>query len=85
MNQIWVAVITAAGLILAQVLVTWRTNSTKEVKTAAQIEAIVQDSKASCDAILYRIGELEKKQDKHNGLIERMCRVEQQLKDRGGK
>lgn len=85
MNQIWVAVITAAGLILAQVLVTWRTNSTKEVKTAAQIEAIVQDSKASYDAILYRIGELEKKQDKHNGLIERMCRVEQQLKDRGGK
>jgi len=82
MNQIWVAVITAVGLILAQVLVTWRSNNTQEVRTAAKIDSIVQDSKASCEAILYRIGELEKKQDKHNGLIERMCKVEQQLKDR---
>ena len=83
MVQIWVAIITAAGLITAQILVTWRTSNTQEVKTAAKIDAIVQDSKASCEAILYRISELEKKQDKHNGLIERMCKVEQQLKDRG--
>ena len=81
MVQIWVAIITAAGLIAAQILVTWRTNNTQEVKTAAKIDAIVQDSKASRDAIMYRICELEKKQDKHNSLIERMVKVEQQLKD----
>lgn len=81
MVQIWVAVITAIGLILAQILVTWRTNNTQEIKTAAKIEAIVQESKANCDAIMYRICELEKKQDKHNSLIERMVKVEQQIKD----
>jgi hypothetical protein len=83
MSNIWVAVITAVGLIVAQVVVTWRSNNTQEVRTAAKIDSIVQDSKASCEAILYRISELEKKQDKHNGLIERMCKVEQQLKDKG--
>lgn len=32
------------------------------------------------DHIVYRIGELEKKQDKHNQLIERMAIVEQSVK-----
>jgi len=30
--------------------------------------------------ILYRLDELEEKQDKHNGLIERMIKVEQSTK-----
>ena len=30
--------------------------------------------------ILYRLDELEEKQDKHNGLIERMVKVEQSTK-----
>ena len=81
MVNIWVAVITAAGLILAQVLVTWRTSNTKEVKADAQIEAIIQENKTTCDAIMYRICELEKKQDKHNCLIERMVKVEQRIRD----
>jgi len=82
MGEVLAAGITAVSLFAAQIFITWRTNNVQEVKTAAKIDAIVQDSKASCEAILYRIGELEKKQDKHNGLIERMCKVEQQLKDR---
>lgn len=81
MNQIWVAVITAVGLIIVQIIITWRTNNTQEIKTAAKIDAIVQESKANCDAIMYRINELEKKQDKHNSLIERMVKVEQRLED----
>lgn len=81
MNQIWVAVITAVGLILAQVLVTWRSNNTQEVRTAAKIEAIAQESKNTCEAIMYRIDQLERKQDKHNGLMERMVKVEQRLED----
>lgn len=32
------------------------------------------------DHIIYRLNELEKKQDKHNNLIERMVKVEQSSK-----
>ena len=81
MEQVWAAIATGICLIIVQIIITWRTNNTQEVKTAAKIEAIVQESKANCDAIMYRICELEKKQDKHNSLIERMVKVEQQLKD----
>ena len=36
--------------------------------------------KATSELTQYRIAELEKKQDKHNGLIERMYHVEQDVK-----
>jgi type IV secretory pathway protease TraF len=42
-------------------------------KTQAQI-------KASSDVTLYRIEQLEKKQDKHNGLVERMYIAEENIK-----
>lgn len=42
-------------------------------KTQAQI-------KATSELTQYRIAELEKKQDKHNGLIERMYQVEKDVK-----
>lgn len=34
--------------------------------------------------IEYRLGELEKKVDKHNNLVERMYKVETQIKTYGG-
>lgn len=41
-------------------------------KTQAQI-------KATSELTQYRIGELEKKQDKHNGMIERMYQAEKDI------
>ena len=46
----------------------------------AAIELIKQEFHSSCDLIMQKIKELEKKQDKHNGVIERLAIVEQKLK-----
>ncbi|MFV0515851.1 MAG: hypothetical protein ACK5MV_00435 [Aminipila sp.] len=58
MESIVVAIITAVGLIVTQVIISHRQNN----------------------IILYRIDQLEEKQDKHNGLIERMVKVEESTK-----
>lgn len=42
--------------------------------------ATVSSNKRNNDLVLYRIGELEKKQQKHNNLIERMYRAEEDIK-----
>ena len=68
MNEIVVALITGV-LTLAGVVVTVVAGNKK---TAEQI-------KAQSDVTLYRIGELEKKQDKHNTLIERMFKAEERI------
>lgn len=52
------ALIITLGVVIAQVAISWRSNST----------------------ILYRIGQLENKQEKHNCLIERMALAEQSLR-----
>ena len=39
-----------------------------------------QTVKAQTDLTLYRIDELEKKQDKHNSVIERMYKAEENIK-----
>ena len=51
------ALIITAGVVIAQVAISYRSQS----------------------VIVYRIQELEKKQDKHNSLIERMVVVESRL------
>jgi len=68
MTEIIVALITGA-LTLAGVIITVAAGNKK---TAAQIQA-------QSDVTLYRIGELEKKQDKHNTLIERMFKAEERI------
>lgn len=42
--------------------------------------ATISSNKRNNDLVLYRINELEKKQQKHNNLIERMYAVEEQVK-----
>ena len=42
--------------------------------------ATISSNKRNNDLVLYRIAELEKKQQKHNNLIERMYRVEEDIK-----
>lgn len=42
--------------------------------------ATIISNKNSNSLILYRIQELEHKQDKHNGVIERVCVIERDLK-----
>ena len=40
---------------------------------------------ATWGAVMWRIGELEKKVDKHNNLVERMYKVEEQTKRSEGR
>lgn len=40
----------------------------------------ISSNKKNNDLVLYRISELEKKQQKHNNLIERMYKVEEDIK-----
>lgn len=63
-----IAIITA-GLSLVGVIVTVVYGNKKTANTV----------KAQTDLTLYRIEELEKKQDKHNNVIERMYKVEQDV------
>jgi hypothetical protein len=64
MVEIIVALITLIGVIITVVA--------GNKKTAAQI-------KEQSDLTLYRIDQLEKKQDKHNTLIERMFKAEERI------
>ena len=79
-TEVITAFITAGGMFLVQAYVANKTHSVQEVKQNATIEAIKAENKATCEAIMYRICELEKKQDKHNKLIERMAVVENDIK-----
>ena len=63
-----IAIITA-GCSLIGVIITVVYGNKKTAKTV----------KTQTDLTLYRIGELEKKQDKHNTLIERMYKVEEDI------
>ena len=67
-TEIIVALITG-GLTLAGVVITVIAGNKK---TAAQI-------KAQSDLTIYRIEQLEKKQDQHNSLIERMFKAEERI------
>lgn len=68
MNDIIVAIITGV-LTLAGVVITVLAGNKK---TAGQI-------KEQSSVTLYRLDELEKKQDKHNSLIERMFKAEERI------
>ena len=61
--------IIGGGLSLAGVIITVVYGNKKTAQTV----------KSQTDLTLYRIGELEKKQDKHNGLIERVYKVEEDI------
>lgn len=67
-GEIWVALITAFGTFLGTVVtVAWGNKKNAE------------RSKEQTDVTLYRIGELEKKQDKYNHLQERTFKDEQDI------
>lgn len=63
-----IAIITA-GLSLVGVIITVLYGNNKTAKTV----------KSQTDLTIYRIEQLEKKQDKHNTLIERMYAVEEKV------
>lgn len=68
MTEIAIAIISGV-FTFAGVIITVIYGNKKAEKTA----------KETSDLTLYRIGELEKKQDKHNTLIERMYAVEEKV------
>ena len=67
-EAIWVQIITSGAMLIATVItVVWGNKKN------------AQRSKEQTDLTIYRIGELEKKQDKYNHLQERTTKIEQDV------
>ncbi len=69
MTEIMTAAITAAGLIIVQLIVSSRQQRTQDIKVNAALSEVRKD-----------IQRLEEKQDKHNNLIERTAVLERDMK-----
>lgn len=69
MTEIMTAAITAAGLIIVQLIVSSRQQRTQDIKVDAALAEVRKD-----------IQRLEEKQDKHNNLIERTAVLERDMK-----
>lgn len=91
-TEVAVALIVGGLAFLGTIYSTNKNHSLQEQKQTATIEAIQAEYKASieliktefkgnCDLIMEKIKQLEKKQDKHNSLIERMTKAENAIKD----
>lgn len=80
-TEIIVAIIVGGLALMGNVVTSSKIHSNAETKQEATIEMIRAENKSTCEAIMYRIGELEKKQDKHNRVIERLAKVEQKLEN----
>ena len=81
MNEIIVALIVGGLAFMGTVYTSAKSHDNQEIRQEATIDLIRSENKATCEAIMYRIGELEKKQDKHNKVIERLAVVERDLKN----
>ena len=80
-TEIIVAIIVGGLALMGNVVTSSKIHNNQEIRQEATIEMIRQENKSTCEAIMYRIGELEKKQDKHNRVIERLAKVEQKLEN----
>ncbi len=69
MTEIMTAAITAAGLIIVQLIVSSRQQRAQDIKVDAALAEVRKD-----------IQRLEEKQDKHNNLIERTAVLERDVK-----
>ena len=69
MTEIMTAAITAAGLIIVQLIVSSRQQRAQDIKVDAALSEVRKD-----------IQRLEEKQDKHNTLIERTAVLERDVK-----
>ena len=69
MTEIMTAAITAAGLIVVQLIVSSKQQSAQDIKVDAALAEVRKD-----------IQRLEEKQDKHNNLIERTAVLERDVK-----
>lgn len=74
-EEMWVAIITG-GLALAGTVITVVWGNKKSEKRQKESDA---ERKEQNDLVLYRIDELEKKQDKYNHLQERTYKDEQDI------
>ena len=69
MTEIFTAALTAAGLIVVQLIVSSRQQRVQDIKVDAALSEVRKD-----------IQRLEEKQDKHNNLIERTAVLERDMK-----
>ncbi len=69
MTEIFTAAITAAGLIVVQLIVSSRQQRVQDIKVDAALSEVRKD-----------IQRLEEKQDKHNNLVERTAVLERDMK-----
>lgn len=75
----WVTIIVALIGLLGTIITVAVGNKKNDSRSAERQEAYRKSSKEQTDLILYRIGELEKKQDKYNHLQERTFKDEQDI------
>lgn len=72
--EIWVAIITSLGSLAGIIITVLWGNKKNDERSKEQ----TKQSKEQAELMLYRIDQLEKKQDKHNCLIERMYKLEKE-------
>jgi len=87
-----VAIIVGGMALLGNIYTANRTHSVQEEKQdatlrkvqaeyAAALELIRLEFRSSCELIMSKIKELENKQDKHNGIVEKVYKAEGHIKD----
>jgi len=80
-TEVIVALITGAFTFAGVVLTVYYGNKKTVMQIQAQAEQTRQKNLAQAEITREKIAQLEKKQDKHNSVIERMYKVEQHLTD----
>lgn len=79
-ETIIVALITAAATIGAQLIISARSREESRKQHDKTLLEVQQKQDKTVALIEQRLDQIEKKQDKHNGLIERMTKVEASAK-----
>lgn len=75
----WVTIIVALIGLIGTIVTVALGNKKSEERQAASDKTRDKQTKEQTDLIIYRIGELEKKQDKYNHLQERTFKDEQDI------
>lgn len=59
----------------------WLAFAAAVVTALFSLIGVIVSNKATRDVVIYRVGQLEKKVDKHNQVIERTYKLEQRVDD----
>lgn len=80
-TEIIVALISSISALIGVIVTVYFSNKKMAEQIRLQAETTRKKNEEQADLTRYRIDQLEKKQDKHNSLIERMFKLEQRVDD----